>query len=117
MFNSSMRLHTFAALLFASAVGWAAPHAQRPALEELVQALELSPDQLAPVRSLLENARDEREASRNAARQDRIAKREALDRQLATLLTPAQIEHLRVWRQAHPKPGQPQRTRQQGAQR
>lgn len=116
MFRFSIRRYTFAALLLASSVGGAAPPAQRPALDELVQALELSPEQLAPVRSLFENARAEREASRSANRQSRIAKREALDRELAVLLSPAQIERLRVWRQAHPKPGRPQRAQQQGTQ-
>lgn len=116
MFNSSIRLYTFAALLFATSLGWATPPHQKPSLDELVQVLELGPDQQAPVRSLLESARTERKANRDAARQDRMAKRETLDQQLAALLTPAQIERLRVWRQAHPKPARPQRAQQQGAQ-
>lgn len=115
MINSAYRLHTFAALLLASSMSWAAPAAPRPALDELVQALELTPEQQGPVRSLFEQARADREARRQSTRAERMARRESLDRELATLLSPAQFERLQAWRQAHPRPDRPQRPQKPGA--
>ena len=107
MRSALARVLLFKALLGLAVSGWATPPGPPPPppFEELAQTLELRPEQMEPVRAAFDNARAARRAQHEANREQRIATREALDRQLAELLTPEQMQKLQEWRRSHPRPG------------